>query len=102
MPWIVKLDKDDFVGKWALEHVQERGRAEQLVGFEMEDGARAARGRPGRRRRHAGRSGRITSARWSPELRKVIGMAWVPAELAEEGAVLRHASTAASRRRACA
>jgi glycine cleavage system aminomethyltransferase T len=32
--------------------------------------------------------GRVTSARWSPELRKVIGMAWVPAELAREGAEL--------------
>jgi sarcosine oxidase subunit alpha len=38
MPWIAKLDKDDFVGKWSLEHVQERGLQELLVGFEMEDG----------------------------------------------------------------
>jgi hypothetical protein len=36
MPWIAKLDKDDFVGKWSLEHVQERGLEELLVGFEME------------------------------------------------------------------
>jgi glycine cleavage system aminomethyltransferase T len=33
MPWIVKLDKDDFVGKWSLEHVQDRGFRERLVGF---------------------------------------------------------------------
>ena len=39
MPWIVKLDKDDFVGKWAIEHVQERGPRERLVGFEMANGA---------------------------------------------------------------
>ncbi len=85
MPWIVKWDKDDFVGKWALEHVRSRGIREQLVGFEMEDGRVPPEGgqvvvaerKP---------VGRITSARWSPELRKVIGMAWVPAELAHEGA----------------
>ena len=27
MPWLVKLDKDDFVGKWALEHVAGARRA---------------------------------------------------------------------------
>jgi sarcosine oxidase subunit alpha len=34
MPWIAKLDKDDFVGKWAREHVLERGVREQHVGVE--------------------------------------------------------------------
>jgi sarcosine oxidase subunit alpha len=84
MPWIVKLDKDDFVGKWALEQVQERGMREQLVGFEMQNGTVPPEGgqividgRPG---------GRITSARWSLELGRAIGMAWVPPRLAEEGA----------------
>jgi sarcosine oxidase subunit alpha len=84
MPWIAKLDKDDFVGKWSLEHVQERGLQDLLVGFEMEDGKVPLEGaqvvlegtRP---------IGRITSSRWSPELRKAIGMAWVPAAIAEEG-----------------
>jgi sarcosine oxidase subunit alpha len=86
MPWIVKLDKDDFVGKWSLEHVRRRGEREKLVGFEMVDGTVPPEGgqivvdgRPG---------GRITSARFSPQLRKVIGMAWVPVDLAEDGADL--------------
>jgi sarcosine oxidase subunit alpha len=86
MPWIVKFDKDDFVGKWALEHVQERGPRERLVGFEMSNGVVPAEGgqvvldgRPG---------GRVTSARWSPELNKAIGMAWVPEGLAREGATI--------------
>ncbi|MDQ3876700.1 MAG: aminomethyltransferase, partial [Actinomycetota bacterium] len=86
MPWIVKFDKDDFVGKWALEQVRERGFREQLVGFELENGVVppeggqvVVRGRP---------AGRVTSSRWSEELRKVIGMAWVPSTLAEEGAGL--------------
>jgi sarcosine oxidase subunit alpha len=85
MPWIAKLDKDDFVGKWALEHVQARGMREQLVGFEMEDGRVPPEGGQivVKERKPVGR---ITSARWSPELRKVIGMAWVPAELAHDSA----------------
>ena len=30
MPWIVKLDKEeDFIGRWALEAVKERGDGEQ-------------------------------------------------------------------------
>jgi sarcosine oxidase subunit alpha len=86
MPWIVKFDKEDFVGKWSLEQARRRGFREQLVGFEMENGVVPAEGgqivvdgRPG---------GRVTSARFSPELRKAIGLAWVPPELAREGAGL--------------
>ena len=85
MPWIVKFDKDDFVGKWALEHVQARGMREQLVGFEMEDGRVPPEGGQVVIKERTP-VGRITSARWSPELRKVIGMAWVPSELAHDGA----------------
>jgi sarcosine oxidase subunit alpha len=84
MPWIAKLDKDDFVGKWSLEQVLERGFREQLVGFEMangvvppEGGQIVIDGRPG---------GRVTSARWSDHLGRSIGMAWVPPDLAEEDA----------------
>jgi sarcosine oxidase subunit alpha len=86
MPWIVKFEKDDFVGKWSLEQVQERGFREQLVGFEMENGTIPAEGgqivvdgRPG---------GRVTSSRWSEEVGGAIGLAWVPSELAEEGTTL--------------
>ena len=86
MPWIAKLDKDDFVGKWSLEHVLERGFRERLVGFETESGVVPLEGgqividgRPG---------GRVTSARWSDHLGRAIGMAWVPPELAEEDAEL--------------
>ena len=88
MPWIVKWDKDDFVGKWSLEHFQERGPREKLVGFEMANGTVppegsqlvAPDGTPG---------GRVTSSRWSPELGRAIGMAWVPPVLAAEDAQIR-------------
>jgi sarcosine oxidase, subunit alpha len=80
MPWIVKQDKEDFVGKWALPHVTVR---ERLVGFTLPidtlpaEGAQVVRdGRP---------AGRVTSARASERLGKVIGLAWVDPERAEDG-----------------
>jgi sarcosine oxidase subunit alpha len=84
MPWIVKLDKEeDFVGRWALEGVHGRELETTLVGFTLADGeapsegaAVVAEGRP---------AGRVTSSRYSPQLDRVIGMAWVPAALARDG-----------------
>jgi sarcosine oxidase subunit alpha len=84
MPWIVKWEKDDFVGKWALEQVQERGFRSQLVGFEMADGVVPLEG--GQIVADEQSIGRVTSSRWSGELGKAIGMGWVPPELATEGA----------------
>ncbi|MDQ3890984.1 MAG: 2Fe-2S iron-sulfur cluster-binding protein [Actinomycetota bacterium] len=86
MPWIAKLDKDDFVGKWALARVRERGLREQLVGFEMGDGVGAVPAEGGQIVVDGRAAGRVTSSRWSPHLRKVVGMAWVPASLAREDA----------------
>jgi len=86
MPWVLKLDKDDFVGRFAAELVQERGVRERLVGFTMppdvlpDEGAQVvAGGRP---------AGRVTSARVSERLGRTIGLAWVGPELAEDAAEL--------------
>ena len=83
MPWIVKADKDDFVGKWAVEHVRERGVRERLVGFTMDDGVVPPEGaqvvRDGRP------AGRVTSARASEQLGRVIGLAWVEPDQAADG-----------------
>jgi sarcosine oxidase subunit alpha len=83
MPWIFKADKDDFVGKWATEQVAERGLRWMLAGFEsptgklpLEGGQVVVGGRS---------AGRVTSARFSAELGKVIGLAILPHELAVEG-----------------
>jgi sarcosine oxidase subunit alpha len=78
MPWIVKNDKDDFVGKWALPHTQVR---ERLVGFTASalppEGAQVVRdGRV---------AGRVTSVRQSERVGTVIGLAWVPPDQADEG-----------------
>jgi sarcosine oxidase subunit alpha len=86
MPWIVKLDKDeDFIGKWAIEHARERPPETTLVGLHVrgadvptEGAAVLADG--------AGPIGQVTSARYSPQLDEVIGMAWVPAALSADGA----------------
>ena len=83
MPWIVKWDKDDFVGKWSLEHVLERGFRERLVGFEMQS---AAVPPEGGQVVVGGRSaGRVTSSRYSEAVGRGIGLAWVPPALAEDG-----------------
>ena len=83
MSWIVKLDKEEFVGKWAIEQVKERGLNWMLVGFEMPNGRVPVEGAQivvdGKS------SGRITSVRWSAQLDKTIGMAVVPIQFAEEG-----------------
>jgi sarcosine oxidase subunit alpha len=83
MPWIVKLDKDDFVGKWSIEQVKERGLHWMLVGFEMDDGRLPLEG--GQVVEQGKSIGRVTSVRFSEQLQRVIGMAIVPIELAEDG-----------------
>jgi sarcosine oxidase subunit alpha len=84
MPWLVKGDKDDFVGKWALGHFAERGPRELLAGFEMENGALPEEGAQVVR---AGRpAGRVTSVRRSRQLGKTVGLAWLPPDLVSEDA----------------
>ena len=82
MPWLPKLDKEDFVGKAAVELFAERETREELVGFTMEDrvvppeGAQVViDGYP---------AGRVTSARRSDEVGAIIGLAWLPPERAAD------------------
>jgi sarcosine oxidase subunit alpha len=82
--WIAKLDKADFVGRDALIAGGSREGEQRLVGFELtgpgaipgEGAAVVAAGRP---------VGRVTSSKWSGQLGRAIGMAWLPAALAEDG-----------------
>jgi sarcosine oxidase, subunit alpha len=83
MSWLPKLDKDDFVGKSAVEHFAEREERERLVGFTMEDGVVPAEGAQIVIEGYP--AGRITSARRSEAVGAVIGLAWVPPERAEDG-----------------
>ena len=83
MPWLPKMDKDDFVGKLAVEHFSEREPLERLVGFVMEDGVVPAEGAQIVIEGYP--AGRITSARRSEAVGSVIGLAWLPVERAEDG-----------------
>jgi sarcosine oxidase subunit alpha len=85
MPWIVKNDKPgfDFVGKWATQHVADRGLKWMLVGFESTTGAMPVEG--GQVVVDGRSAGRVTSVRQSAELGKIIGLAIVPYALAVDG-----------------
>ncbi len=83
MGWLPKLDKEEFVGKWAIELGRERLR-ERLVGFTAsvgelpKEGAQVVvDGRP---------AGRVTSARRSERAGLIVGLAWVEPDRAQEGA----------------
>jgi sarcosine oxidase, subunit alpha len=80
--WMVKEDKDDFLGMRALRDLEEQGPQERLVGFTAPDGWLPPEGasvvRDGRW------VGRVTSARRSAAAGSVIGLAWVPADLASD------------------
>ena len=84
MAWVVKDDKPDFIGKAPLASARGEPPVQRLIGFEMtagalpEDGAAILV--------NGALAGRVTSARYSPAVQKGIGMGWVPAAAAFEGA----------------
>src|SRR5712692_1457614 len=83
LPWIVKFDKSDFLGRRALVEVQVRGPGERLVGLMIEGTDVPPEGsvivESGRL------TGRLTSSRWSGALGVAVGMGWVPAASAQDG-----------------
>ncbi len=88
MPWTVKLDKEeDFIGRWALQRAAEEPKESTLVGFTLPDGEVPTEGAA--IVADGGTvAGQVTSSRYSRQLGRVIGMAWVPAELAEDGTAI--------------
>lgn len=84
MAWVVKHDKEDFIGKFALGKLRSAPAQQSLVGFTInaneipEDGAAILV--------NGALAGRVTSARYSPAVRKAIGLGWVTAGSAAEGA----------------
>ena len=83
MEWVVKLEKQDFIGRGALIAATENPGRTRLVGFVMQNGVVPHDGSPV----VAGFSpvGKVTSSRLSPTIGKGFGLAWVPIDLAEEG-----------------
>lgn len=83
LPWIVKLDKDDFIGRRSLDRANARGMRNRLVGFRI-DGETAPE--PPALVIHEGKlGGRVTSCSFSPAAGCVVGLAWVPAAKAKNG-----------------
>ncbi|MEP6706601.1 MAG: glycine cleavage system aminomethyltransferase GcvT [Pyrinomonadaceae bacterium] len=85
--WICKLNKGDFIGREILAKQKEEGVQRRLVGFEVTERGIA---RDNQDVLIDGRQvGRVTSGSPAPYLKKNIGMAYVPAELAGEGQALQ-------------
>ncbi|MBF5041204.1 glycine cleavage system aminomethyltransferase GcvT [Aggregicoccus sp. 17bor-14] len=81
--WIVKLDKAQFVGKDALVAQKAAGVKRKLVGFELTGAGVPRHGYPVLK--DGQRVGEVTSGTMGPSVKKPIGMAYVPTELAAEG-----------------
>jgi aminomethyltransferase len=80
--WICKLNKGDFIGREALAKQKEEGVRRRLVGFEMTERGIARDDQEVLINNQ--RLGRVTSGSPAPFLKKNIGMAYVPAEFANE------------------
>jgi glycine cleavage system T protein (aminomethyltransferase) len=81
--WISKLDKGNFLGRGILARQKQQGVSKKLIGFEMIDRGIA---RDGYAVWVDGKSvGRVTSGSFAPFLKRNIGMAYVPPDLAEAG-----------------
>lgn len=89
MPWTVKLEKEDWVGKAALGLVKEKGSPRGLVGFVMggegvahdSDGVFSGDG--------SKLVGFVSSSRFSPSAGKCVGLAIIASELAREGGTIK-------------
>ena len=82
--WTVKLKKDDFVGKSALERIKAEGSKRCFVGFEM-TGRGIARHDYPILNADGEKVGICTSGGPSPTLGKSIGMGYVPKEMGAVG-----------------
>ena len=83
LPWIVKLDKPDFIGKRSLERAHQRGDRQKLVAFKM-----SGNNPPELASLviHNGQlGGRVTSSSYSPAAGSAVGLAWVPASQSKNG-----------------
>ena len=76
--WVVKLNKGDFIGKQVLEKQKKEGVKRKLTGIIMENGVPRA----GYKVFKDGvEIGTLTSATYSPSLKKSIGMGYMPPDL---------------------
>ena len=86
MGWAVKFDKIDFLGKRELSRIRERGLRQRLVGFTREETDIVPEEGLQIVSRKGGRYeiiGWVTSCRLSLSLQKVIGLCWLPDDVAD-------------------
>jgi aminomethyltransferase len=75
LSWVVKFDKDDFIGKKALLTIKEKGIKRRLVGFSVTEKGIP---RPHQEIHVQGtKVGYVTSGTFSPSLKKGMGMGYV-------------------------
>jgi aminomethyltransferase len=84
--WAVAWDKPEFQGAEALRRQKAEGLTRRLVGFEMKDRGIARHGYPVMRGAEA--VGVVTSGTFTPFLKKAIGFAMVPIDLAARGSAI--------------
>ncbi len=81
LSWVVKLDKDKFIGKDALVKQKAAGIKSKLRGFKVTAGGVA---RPGGKILMNGKDvGTVASGTFAPTLNVAIGMAYLPADVAD-------------------
>lgn len=85
MEWALGKRKPFYVGKRAIEMQIAKGVARRLVGFTLDDPAAPCPEECHLVIRDGAIAGRVTSAVASPTLGKVVGLAYVPADLAAPG-----------------
>lgn len=85
MSWLTKLDKDDFIGKEALQAVKDEGVQRKLAGFVVEERRAIPRNGYTLFDENGEELGFVTSGTRSITLNKNIGMGYLPAEYTTEG-----------------
>jgi sarcosine oxidase subunit alpha len=86
MSWVVKLDKTDFVGRKSLEKKKLRKSSNRLIGFEAQSTPRLFEGNAVIA--NGNLAGSVTSVRFSPHLKKQIGLAWVSSDSAAPNSMI--------------
>jgi len=90
LDYLVDGDKrGDYIGRAALKRIKAAGVTQKLVGIEIDGERIEMNTAPWRVKSGGDAIGRITSAIWSPRLRKNIGYAMVPTAHASLGTALR-------------
>jgi aminomethyltransferase len=84
LEWVVKWNKGDFIGRTALEQQKKAGLITHLVGFQVENGGVPRPG--GLIISGSVQVGVVASGTFGPTVQKSIGMAFVPSDIAKEGA----------------